>query len=243
MQAFYVTPILDRGYRYFVANWPAERKPWSREKPRRRQKKFVRREEAEIFVEELRREWVRRGRVELGSDSALHYDVMRAAKILSGVPNSSLEKAALIFLQCVSAKELSGGRYLAPEHRAIELGPRFFLLIQNEAKKRGTGTVEALEGILGEWVLDQAKRQVKELASQEARELAELEERNARARRTLAQWEEADRLAMALGKHSRAYEDGRNSILMKRLLYQREWRRRKRERAAKEQSNGSSDLQ
>lgn len=240
MQAFYVTPISDRGYQYFVANWPAERKPWSRKGPRRRQKKFTKREEAEAFVAEVRREWIRRGKIELGLDPALHYDVMRAAKILCGVTNSSLEKSALIFLQCVSAKELRGGRYVAPESRSIELSPRFFLLIQNEAKRRGTGTVEALEGILGEWLLDRAERQVKELACQEARELDELEERNERARRTLAQWKEEDRLALALGKHSRAYEDGRNSILMKRLLYQREWRKR---RAAKEQSNGSSDLQ
>jgi hypothetical protein len=58
----------------------------------------------------------------------------------------------------------------------------------------------------------------------------------------LAQLEEEDRLMELMGKQSRAFEDGRNSILMKRSEYQREWRRK---RKAKEQSdgNGSSDLQ
>jgi hypothetical protein len=245
MQRFFVTPVLDRGRQYFMANFPAERKPWSRKAAGRQQKKFAKREAAEAFVEEMRREWIRRGKIELGLDSALHYDVMRAAKILSGVPGASLEKAALIFLQCVSEKELSGGRYLAPENRAIELGPRFFLLIQNEAKKRGTGVKEALEGILAEWVLCQAGRQVKELAAQEAAELEALVVRNKKARESLAEIRKEDRLMELMGQHSRAYEAGRNSILMERQRYQREWRKRQKERAAKEQSNGngSSDLQ
>jgi hypothetical protein len=209
----------------------------------RRQKKFTTRASAEAFLAEVRREWIRRGKVELGLDRALHYDVMRAMKILSTVPNSSLEKAALIFRQCQSAKELCGGRYLAPENRAIQLSPRLLLLIQNEAKNRGTGIKEALEGALAEWVLDQAGRQVKELADQEAMELEALVRRNKKARQTLAEIKKEDRLLELMGKHSRAYEDGRNSILMERNRYQREWRKRQKERAAKEQNNGSSDLQ
>jgi hypothetical protein len=82
-----------------------ERKPWSRKAAGRKQKKFSKREAAEAFLEEVRREWLRRGKVELGLDPALHYDVMRAAKILSDTANGTLEKAALI---CSPVHERSG---------------------------------------------------------------------------------------------------------------------------------------
>ena len=106
MQRFCVTPVLDSARRqYFVANWPAQRKPWSRKAAGRKQKRFSKREAAEAFLAEVRREWLRRGKVELGLDAALHYDVMRAAKILSDTANGTLEKAALI---CSPVHERSG---------------------------------------------------------------------------------------------------------------------------------------
>jgi hypothetical protein len=49
MQRFFVTPVLDRGKQYWMANFPAERKLWSRRLAGRKQKKFARREEAEEF--------------------------------------------------------------------------------------------------------------------------------------------------------------------------------------------------
>jgi len=245
MQGFCVTPVLQGGRQYFVANYPANRKPWSRKAAGRAQKKFNRRELAEAFLEEARREWIRRGKVELGLDPALHYDVMRAAKILSSTPNATFEKSALIFRQCMSARELQGTRYEAPKERQIELSPRFFLMVDNEAKKRGVSVREAVEGILAGWLESEVEREVKERTREEAREYKELVQRNEKTKRMLAQIEEEDRLMELMGKYSRAYEDGRNSILMERNRYQREWRRKRKEQEAKEQSNGngSSDLQ
>ena len=240
VQRFCVTPILQAGRRYFVANFPSTRKGKGRA-----QKKFNRRELAEAFLEEARREWIRRGKVELGLDPALHYDVMRAAKILSSTPNATFEKSALLFRQCMSVRELRGTQYEAPKERQIELSPRFFLMVDNEANKRGVSVREALEGILAGWLESEAERQVKERTREEAQECKKLVQRNEKAKRMLAQIEEEDRLMELMGKHSRAYEDGRNSILIERNRYQREWRRKRKEREAKEQSNGngSSDLQ
>src|SRR5258708_32798202 len=105
MQSFSITPVMQGSRRYFVANYPANRKPWSRKAAGREQKKFTKLELAETFLAEVRREWIRRGKVELGLDSFLHRDVMRAMKILAMIPNATLEKAAFLFRQCVSAKE------------------------------------------------------------------------------------------------------------------------------------------
>jgi len=240
VQRFCVTPILQAGRRYFVANFPSTRKGKGRA-----QKKFNRRELAESFLQEARREWIRRGKVELGLDPALHHDVMRAAKILSDTPNATFEKGALMLRMCASPQEKPGGKYKAPLERRIELSPRFFLMVDNEAKKRGVSVREAVEGILAGWLESEAERQVKERTREEVREYKELVQRNQKAKRMLAQIEQEDRLMELMGKHSRAYEDGRNSILMERNRYQSEWRRKRKEREAKEQSNGngSSDLQ
>ena len=55
MQRFCVTRILQGGREYFVANYPANRKPWSRKAAGRAQRKFNRRELAEAFLEEAKR--------------------------------------------------------------------------------------------------------------------------------------------------------------------------------------------
>lgn len=230
MQKFCVTRILQGGREYFVANYPANRKPWSRKAAGRAQKKFNRRELAEVFLEEVRCEWIRRGKVELGLDAALHYDVMRAVKILSDVSNATLEKAALIFRLCRSARELPGKRYEVPLSRSVDLSPRFFLLVNNEAQKRGISLREAVEGMLGGWVEWEAERQVKERARAESEELAELRERNEKSSQKLGQIEKEDRLLALMGKQSQAFELGRNSVLLRRAEYQRRWRERKKER-------------
>lgn len=101
MQRFCVTPVLDSGGRqYFIANWPAERKPWSRKAPGRKQKKFSRREAAEAFLGEAKREWIRKGGVNLGTDWAAYYDFLRAMEVIADIPNGTLEKAALVYRMC-----------------------------------------------------------------------------------------------------------------------------------------------
>jgi hypothetical protein len=245
MQRFYVTPVLDGGRQYFMANFPAERKPWSRKAAGRKQKKFSKREAAEAFLEEAKREWVRKGGVKLGFDREAHYDFMRAMEVIADIPKGTLEKAALVYRMCVSTKELRGNGYEASLERKVELSPRLYLGCVNEAKRRGVSVREAAEGMLASWLEAEAVRQIGERVRDEAREYKELVQRNEKTKRMLAQIEEEDRLMELMGKHSRAYEDGRNSILMERNRYQREWRRKRREREAKEQSNGngSSDLQ
>jgi hypothetical protein len=88
-----------------LSRWPEERKPWSRKAAGRKQRKFAKREAAESFLEEAKREWIRTGGVNLATDSAAHYDFMRAMEVIADIPNGTLEKAAEVYRLCRSARE------------------------------------------------------------------------------------------------------------------------------------------
>ena len=234
MTRFTVTEVSQDGRQYFMANYPAERS-WKAakaagRKQNRKQKKFSKREAAEAFLAEVKREWIRKGGVKLGIDPEAHYDFMRAAEVICAIPNGTLEKAALVYRMCHSAKEKRGGVYEAPLDRKVELSPRTYLGCVNEARKRGVSLGEAVEGILAGWFLEEAERQIKERIRTEEREYQELLERNERTKKMLAQIEKEDQLRALTGAQSWSYEQGRNSILMKRNQYQCEWRRKRKEK-------------
>lgn len=84
--------------------------------------------------------------------------------------------------------------------RTVELNPRLYLGCVAEAKKRRVTVREAAGRMLCGWLEAEAELQVREKTRDEAREYKELVERNEVAKRALVQWEEADRLAKALGK-------------------------------------------
>jgi hypothetical protein len=111
----------------------------------------------------------------------------------------------------------------------------------NEAKRRGVTMREACEGILASWLEEEAVRRIEKRMRDEATDYMTLRARNEMTRRMVAQWEEADRLALALGKHAAAYEAGRRAVEVERSMRERERRRKRKE--ALERSNGSSDLQ
>jgi hypothetical protein len=238
MQCFSVTHVTDRRWQYYVANYPAKRKPWSRKAEGRAQKKFTTREAAEAFLAEARREWEHRGKVELGLDSALHYDVMRAKKVIADIPSATLEKGAMLLRMCRSARELRGTGFEAPAARVVELSPRTYLACQNEAKRHGISVSEALEGLICGWLLSEARRQIAELCVEEAREYQELLKRNKVTRHTLAEWEKEKEMYARLGVDSLAFENGRKSVLLEQSLRRNEWRKKRKERA----SNGNDDL-
>ena len=48
---------------------------------------------------EIKREWANTGKISLGLDSHLHCDLMRAVRVINGVRNASLERAAYVFMQ------------------------------------------------------------------------------------------------------------------------------------------------
>lgn len=155
-------------------NYPGDRAPWSSNPVRRIQKKFNSLEMAQEFLAEIKREWANTGKIRLGLDSHLHSDFMRAVKLLNEVPNASLERAAYVFLQCVSMREKRDMKYEAPVNRRLELSPRFFLLVQNETKARDVSINEAAEGLLSEVAMcrvDQRKRQQIHSEEMEYREL------------------------------------------------------------------------
>ena len=157
MQRFFVTPIKQEGRRYWVANYPGEREPWSpRTVPRKRkaaprkQKKFNSLERAQEFLAMAKREWTRRGGVELAYDREFHHDVMRASEELAGIAGGTLWKASKIFKRCASWREYRGGGFEAPLDRRVELGPRIILALDREARAHNTTLAIAAEGIIGE---------------------------------------------------------------------------------------------
>src|SRR5262252_326035 len=101
MQRFFVTEVNDNGHKYYLTNYPGRPRSVGGGKwKQRKQKKFSVRAEAEAFLALKKREWMRGGGVELAYDREFHYDVMRAAEVLSGVPWSTLWKAAILFKKC-----------------------------------------------------------------------------------------------------------------------------------------------
>jgi hypothetical protein len=176
MQRFFITPIKQEGRRYWMANYPSEQKPWSRRAAPRKQKKFAKLEEAEMFLLEARREWVRKGGVRLGNDRDLHYDFMRAVDELAGVAGGTLWKAALVYRQSVSWREYRGGKYEVPIDRKVELNPREFLVVDAEARRLQTTVGNALEMIIGWWVEKEAVKVIKERLEAERTEVAEIRE-------------------------------------------------------------------
>jgi len=110
-----------------MANYPGERPAGSRKARPRKQRMFARREDAEEFLMEVRREFFQRGRVELGCDKELHSDVMRAVVILADVRGATLTTAAKLLKECRSAQEHRGGKFEEPRDRKIELSPRAYL--------------------------------------------------------------------------------------------------------------------
>jgi hypothetical protein len=220
MQGFIITPTVDHaGRRYFVVNYP--RKGTSG----RKQRKFNTLERAQEFLSEIKREWANTGKIRLGGDSHLHCDFLRAVKLLSGVPQASLERAAQVFLQCASMKEKRGKAmaYEVPVDRWIELSPRFFLMGQNEARARNITVAEAVEGLLSEVALGRADQAIRRARNEEKVELEELERRNAAEKKRLRELETEREIARSFQGIDMVFEAGRRSVLEKRNTYARKW--------------------
>jgi hypothetical protein len=231
MQRFSITPIVDcAGRRYFVVNYPR------RGTSGRKQKKFNSLERAEEFCSEIKREWLNTGKIRLGLDSHLHYDVMRAVKLLSGVPNASLERAANVFMQCRSMMEKRGSdmKYEVPVNRRVELTPRNFLLAANEARARNVSVSEAVEGLLSEVALCRADQAIRQQIKSEETEYGELKRRNKRESQKLQELKREAKILEELGQGNAMFERGRQTVLMRRAEYQRRWRERKKEREARQ---------
>ena len=118
---------------------------------------FARREDAEEFLMEVRREFFQRGRVELGCDKELHSDVMRAVVILADVRGATLTTAAKLLKECRSAQEHRGGKFEEPRDRKIELSPRAYLGLVNEARETGLRLSDLVEGIVWRHVEERSR--------------------------------------------------------------------------------------
>jgi hypothetical protein len=180
MQRFFVTPVLDHGRQYWLANYPSDKEPWSRRARGRKQKKFTSKAAAEAFLAEAQREFIRKGGVSLANDRDLHYDFIRAAELIADIPGGRLETAAHLLKMCRSSREMRGGRYEAPRNRQVELDPRPFLACQNEARRCGVTVAEMANRMILMWLEWQASARVREREETEAREALEARRRSMR---------------------------------------------------------------
>jgi hypothetical protein len=235
MQKFLINAIKDyAGRKYWVVNYPGDRSPRSRKPAKRVQKKFNSLEKAEEFRKEIKREWTKTGKIRLGLDPELHCDVMRAVKVLSEVPNATLERAAYVFMQCVSAREKRELRYEVAINRRVELSPRIFLMVQNEAQSRKVSISEATEGLLSEVALFRADQAIRRQKQREETEYLALKRRNKTDCARLRELAREAKIRQEFSGIRMMFEEGRQSVMGKRAEYQRRWRQRNKEREARE---------
>ena len=167
-----------------------------------------------------------------GEDRAFHCDALRAAKLLKVVRNATLERAAYVFLQCQSLKEKRGlgGGYEVPADRRLELSPRIFLMVQNEARARKVTIQEAAEGLLGELAILRAGEAIRQQTQTEEAEYEALKKRNDLEWEKLRELAREDRIMQAVSDVNVTFEQGRQSVLRRKAEYQKRWRARKKER-------------
>jgi hypothetical protein len=159
---------------------------------------------------------------------------MRAVKLLNEMPNSSLERAAHVFLQCVSMREKRDMKYEVPVNRRLELSPRNFLFVQNEAKARNVSMNEAAEGLLSEVAMCRADQAIRQQIRTEETEYRELKRRNNIERQKLREMAREAKIWEDYSNVNMMFEQGRQSVLAQRAEYQRRWRQRKKERENRE---------
>lgn len=150
MKRFYITAIRHAG-KAGRPGWMVDyavRGPEQKGKWKRRQNMFLDRERAEDFLEEAKREFLNTQRVDLAKDRLFHCDVLRAAKILSGIPGATMEAAAALLKECRSSRERRGGKFEEPKSRHVELSPRAYLGLVHEARQSGMSVSDLLNGLV-----------------------------------------------------------------------------------------------
>ena len=172
MTRFALTPIKNKGRSAWIVSYGSFEEVGGRRKWRRRQNMFLDEGRARQFLEACRREHRLTGRVKLVWDRDLHWDMIRAMRVLSDLPGATLESSAWLLRTCRSSKEQRGTRYEVPVSRVIELEPRAFLGVSNEARKRGIKTEELIGMIVWMWLEKRAWEQMQEARAYEARERA-----------------------------------------------------------------------
>jgi len=130
---------------------------------RRKQTMFSTQARAEEFLELVKREILVEGELRFGKDPVLRRDAMRAAKLVSeaGLPSGSLTVGVQLLLECRSSQEKRGG-FLEPIDRWIELSPRSYLGLVNEAREGGLRLSDLVEGIMWKHIEERSRRRAEE---------------------------------------------------------------------------------
>jgi len=193
MKGFYLYPVKNGGRAYWMVEYGEK---IGRGKWKRRQNMFADRGRAEEFLERVKREVLSKGRIEFGTDRALHGDAMRAAAMVreNGLPSGSLTTAMWVLLQCRSAREYQGGRYEVVADRKVELNPRTFLGVTNVAREMGCSLKDVVEGAIWEMIERRVCGRMKEKEQEERAERQAFEKERARRYRLESEAREEERM-------------------------------------------------
>ena len=107
---------------------------------------------------------------------------------------------------------------------------------------------EAVEGLLGEVAIRRAEAAIRQQSWTEETEYLELKRRNDIDWEKLRQMRREDRILKEVSDVNLIFEQGRQSVLLRKAEYQRRWRERKKARAKEEKTreaslDGDRDLQ
>jgi hypothetical protein len=99
------------------------------------------------------------GGIRFGKDPVLRRDAMRAAKLVSdaGLPSGSLTAGVRLLMECRSSEERRGG-FTEPRDRKVELSPRAYLGLVNEAREAGLRLNELVQGIVWHHLKERSQR-------------------------------------------------------------------------------------
>lgn len=114
----------------------------------RKQKKFVRREDGERFLEREKERYKERWGWEKWGDGRLREDAGRAVEILSTIAGGTLEKAARVYEECRRAQEWGQKREGTEENGVIELSERLGLGVGRLAARRGMSKGDLVAAVL-----------------------------------------------------------------------------------------------
>ena len=131
-----------------MANYPATGPQGRCGSTGRKQRKFVDKEKAELFLARQKKQYEERWNWKYWSDTRVRNDVIKALSLISGIAGATLTAAAQVYLECRSAQEFRRKADETGEKRSIELSARLSLGLGRLAARRGQRLEDLIAGIL-----------------------------------------------------------------------------------------------
>ena len=131
-----------------MANYPATGPQGRCGSTGRKQRKFVDKEKAELFLARQKKQYEERWNWKYWSDTRVRNDVIKALSLISGIAGATLTAAARVYVECRSAQEFRRGTGEEGEKRSLELSARLGSGLGRLAARRGISIEDLVAGIL-----------------------------------------------------------------------------------------------